>query len=130
MWGQSVKELQKQQAALQQQLEETSKMLKQTKKNESATENKLNILNNDIKTRKKLISTIQGEISVLNNEMGSLREKRNNLQKEIVIAKADYAKLVRETHYNDMQQSRVIFGYRITKFDTSNYPYSVTVYIN
>lgn len=32
--------------------------------------------------------------------------------------------------YNDMQQSRVIFGYRITKFDTSNYPYSVTVYIN
>lgn len=109
MWGQSVKELQKQQAALQQQLEETSKMLKQTKKNESATENKLNILNNDIKTRKKLISTIQGEISVLNNEMGSLREKRNNLQKEIVIAKADYAKLVRETHYNDMQQSPLMF---------------------
>ena len=32
--------------------------------------------------------------------------------------------------YNDMQQSRIIFGYRITKFDTSNYPYSVTVYIN
>lgn len=109
MWGQSVKELQKQQAALQQQLEETSKMLKQTKKNESATENKLNILNNDIKTRKKLISTIQGEISVLNNEMGNLREKRNNLQKEIVIAKADYAKLVRETHYNDMQQSPLMF---------------------
>ena len=50
-YAQSVKDLQQQQAVLQQELAETSKMLKQTKKNESATENKLNLLNNDIKTR-------------------------------------------------------------------------------
>ena len=44
----NVKELQKQQRELQQQLEETAKMLKQPKQSETATENKLNLLNNDI----------------------------------------------------------------------------------
>jgi septal ring factor EnvC (AmiA/AmiB activator) len=109
IFSQSVKELQKQQQALQQQLEETSKMLKQTKKNETATENKLNLLNNDIKTRKKLIGNIQGEINALNSEMNTLRKKRSSLQEELDQAKADYAQLVRETHYADMQQSPLLF---------------------
>lgn len=107
--AQTVKELQKQQRELQQQLEETSKMLKQTKKNETATENKLNLLNNDIKTRKKLIKNIQSEINALNGEMGTLRKKRASLQKELENAKEDYARLVRETHYADMQQSPLLF---------------------
>ena len=107
--AQSVKELQKQQRQLQQQLEETAKMLKQTKQSETATENKLNLLNNDIKTRKKLIRNIQGEINALNGEMGTLRQKRSDLQKELEIAKQDYARLVRETHYADMQQSPLLF---------------------
>jgi septal ring factor EnvC (AmiA/AmiB activator) len=109
MAAQSVKELQKQQRQLQQQLEETAKMLKQTKQSETATENKLNLLNNDIKTRKKLIRNIQGEINALNGEMGTLRQKRSDLQKELEIAKQDYARLVRETHYADMQQSPLLF---------------------
>ena len=107
--AQSVKELQKQQRELQQQLEETSKMLKQTKQNETATVNKLNLLNNDIKTRKKLINSIQSEISGLNGEMGQLRAKRADLQEQLEACKADYARLVRETHYADIQQSPLYF---------------------
>jgi septal ring factor EnvC (AmiA/AmiB activator) len=107
--AQNVKELQKQQRELQQQLEETAQMLKQTKQNETATENKLNLLNNDIKTRKKLIRNIQGEINALNGEMGTLRQKRFTLQKELEACKEDYARLVRETHYADMQQSPLLF---------------------
>ena len=107
--AQSVKELQKQQRELQQQLEETSKMLKQTKKNETATVNKLNLLNNDIQTRKKLIRNIQGEINGLNGEMGQLRSKRSELQKELEAHKADYARLIRETHYAEIQQSPLFF---------------------
>lgn len=107
--AQDVKELQQQQRELQQQLEETSKMLKQTKKNETATENKLNLLNNDIKTRKKLIRNIQSEINVLNGEMGNLRQKRSTLQQELEAAKDDYARLIRETHYADMQQTPLLF---------------------
>lgn len=107
--AQTVKELQRQQEELQQQLAETGKMLKQTKKDETATENKLNLLNNDIKTRKKLIRNIQGEINALNGEMGSLRQKRLDLQKELEACKEDYARLIRETHYADMQQSPLLF---------------------
>ena len=109
MAGQNIKELQKQQRQLQQELEETAKMLKQTKQNETATENKLNLLNNDIKTRKKLIRNIQGEINALNGEMGTLREKRSSLQEELEACKEDYARLIRETHYADMQQSPLLF---------------------
>ena len=107
--AQSVKELQKQQRELQQQLEETSKMLKQTKQNETATVNKLNLLNNDIQTRKKLIRNIQGEINGLNGEMGQLRNKRSELQKELEAHKADYARLIQQTHYADIQQSPLFF---------------------
>ncbi len=107
--AQSVKELQKQQRELQQQLEETSKMLKQTKQNETATVNKLNLLNNDIQTRKKLIRNIQSEINVLNGEMGQLRAKRTELQQQLEDCKEDYARLVRETHYADIQQSPLLF---------------------
>ena len=109
MAAQNIKELQKQQRQLQQELEETAKMLKQTKQNETATENKLNLLNNDIKTRKKLIRNIQGEINALNGEMGTLREKRSSLQEELEACKEDYARLIRETHYADMQQSPLLF---------------------
>ena len=107
--AQSVKELQKQQRELQQQLEQTSNMLKQAKQNETATVNKLNLLNNDIQTRKKLIKNIQSEISGLNQEMGQLREKRAELQAQLEACKADYARMVRETHYADMQQSPLLF---------------------
>jgi septal ring factor EnvC (AmiA/AmiB activator) len=109
MAAQSVKDLQRQQRELQQQLEQTAQMLKETQKNETATENKLNLLNNDIKTRKKLIRNIQSEISGLNNEMGQLRAKRKDLQTQLESCKADYARLVRETHYAQMQQSPLLF---------------------
>ena len=109
MSAQSVKELQKQQRELQQQLEQTSHMLKQTKQSETATVNKLNLLNSDIKTRKKLIQNIQAEISGLNTEMEQLKGKRAQLQGELEECKADYAQMIRETHYADMQQSPLLF---------------------
>ena len=107
--AESVKELQKKQRELQQQLEQTDKMLRQTKKTETATVNKLNLLNNDIRTRKKLIGTINSEISALDREMGGLRKQRQSLQEELEACKQDYAKLVRETHYADIQQSPLLF---------------------
>lgn len=107
--AESVKELQKKQRELQQQLEQTDKMLRQTKKTETATVNKLNLLNNDIRTRKKLISTINSEITALDREMGGLRKQRQSLQEELEACKRDYANLIRETHYADMQQSPLLF---------------------
>lgn len=107
--AESVKELQKQQRQLQQQLEQTDKMLRQTKKSETATVNKLTLLNNDIRTRKKLIRTINAEIGVLDKEMTGLQAQKRTLQDELDACRKDYARLIRETHYADMQQSPLLF---------------------
>ena len=109
MPAQNVKELQKQQRDLQKQLEQTGKMLKQTKKDENATINKLNLITNEIETRRKLIISIKAEIDGLNAEMDTLRKKREALQFQLDNCKIDYARLVRETHYADMQQSPLLF---------------------
>lgn len=107
--AESVKELQKQQRQLQQQLEQTDKMLRQTKKSETATVNKLTLLNNDIRTRKKLIRTINAEIGALDREMVGLQAQKRTLQEELDVCREDYARLIRETHYADMQQSPLLF---------------------
>ena len=114
--AQNVQELQKQQKVLQQQLQETKEMLKQTKKDETATENKLNLLNEDINTRKELIVNIQDEITALDGEMTLLTQERDSLQVKLEEAKADYAKLIRETHYADMQQSPLLFLFSAKNF--------------
>ena len=114
--AQNVQELQKQQKVLQKQLQETKEMLKQTKKDETATENKLNLLNEDINTRKELIVNIQDEITALDGEMTLLTQERDSLQVNLEEAKADYAKLIRETHYADMQQSPLLFLFSAKNF--------------
>ncbi len=107
--AQTVKDLQQEQQKLQQQIQETDKMLSQTKKNEKATQNKLNLLNQDIKNRKKIISSINTEINVLDRDIATLTNRRNELQSDLDIAKADYARLVRETHVANMQSSPLLF---------------------
>ena len=105
----SVKDLQKKQRQLQAEIEQTNKMLKQTKKDESATMNKLQLLNQNIKTQKKLIHTLDSEITALNREMKQLSDKRDSLQVILELYKADYAQMVRQSHYARMQQSPLLF---------------------
>ena len=105
----SVKDLQKKQRQLQAEIEQTNKMLKQTKKDESATMNKLQLLNQNIKTQKKLIHTLDSEITALNREMKRLSNTRDSLQVILERYKADYAQMVRQSHYARMQQSPLLF---------------------
>jgi len=105
----SVKDLQKQQKKLQQEIEQTNKMLKQTKKDESATMNKLQLIGQSIKNQKKLINTLDNEILALNREMTQLSAKRDSLQQVLEDYKADYAEMIRQTHYARMQQSPLLF---------------------
>ena len=105
----NVKDLQKKQKKLQEEMEQTNKMLKQTKKDESATMNKLNLINQNIKNQKKLIRTLDNEIVALNQEMTQLGAKRDSLQTVLLSYKADYAQMVRDCHYAQMQQSPLLF---------------------
>lgn len=114
--AQSVKELQAEQQKLQQQMKETDQMLSQTKKNEKATQNKLNLLNQDIKTRKQLISSINTEIDVLNRDISVLTSRRRSLQNDLEKHKAEYARMVRESHYAEMQSSPLLFLFSAKSF--------------
>ena len=80
-YAESVKDLQKKQKKLQEEIEQTNKMLKQTKKDETATMNKLQLIGQNIKTQKKLINTLDNEITALNREMTHLNATRDSLQK-------------------------------------------------
>ena len=105
----SVKDLQKKQKKLQQEIEQTNKMLKQTKKDETATMNKLQLLGQNIKNQKQLIRTLDNEIVALNREMNRLNTKRDSLQAVLESYKDDYAQMVRASHYARVQQSPLLF---------------------
>ena len=105
----SVKELQNKQKKLQQEIEQTNKMLKQTKRDESATLNKLQLIGQNIKNQKQLIRTLDSEITALNREMTQLSATRDSLQIVLERYKNDYAQMVRKSHYAQMQQSPLLF---------------------
>ena len=105
----NVKDLQKQQKKLQQDIENTNKMLKQTKRDESATLNKLQLIGENIKTQKQLIRTLDSEITALDQEMTTLTNTRDSLQIVLEQYKLDYAEMVRRSHYARMQQSPLLF---------------------
>ena len=105
----SVKDLQKKQKKLQEEIEQTNQMLKQTKRDENATLNKLQLLGQNIKNQKKLINTLDSEITALDMEMRQLGVTRDSLQVVLSGYKADYAEMIRQTHYARMQQSPLLF---------------------
>lgn len=107
--AQSVKELKKQRENTLKQLEKTGKLLSETKKSEKSTQNKLELLGKDIVARKKLISNINTEITALDNEMNVLSMKKDSLQHNLDSLRMDYAELVRQTHYRQMNQSPLLF---------------------
>ena len=94
---------------LQEEIEQTNKMLKQTKKDENATMNKLQLINQNIKNQKQLIRTLDNEIVALNHEMNRLTTKRDSLQIILEGYKEDYAEMVRQSHYARLQQSPLLF---------------------
>ena len=105
----SVKDLQKKQKKLQQEIEQTNKMLKQTKNDETATLNKLQLTQQNIKNQKKLIRTLDNEITMLDREMRKLGNTRDSLQRVLDGYKDDYANMIRQSHYARLQQSPLLF---------------------
>lgn len=107
--AQSMQELKKQQQALEREMATTNKMLSETKRNETATMNKLQLLGKNIKTQRKLVNSLGQQIQALDNQMSQLTNRRNQLQNELQQHKNDYARMVRESHYVQMQQNPLLF---------------------
>lgn len=116
--AQTVKELEQQRKNTLKQLENTGKLLNETKKNEKVTLNKLNIINRSIADRKQLINNIGSEINAINLQMDSLNMQKNELEQQLTLLKADYARLVNETHYTQSQHlAPLLFVLSADSFD-------------
>lgn len=114
--AQSVTQLQKEQKELQKQIENTNKLLQENTSSKKSTLGKLELLNQNIKTQKRLVQNLNNEITALDREMNTLTSKRNDLQHDLDGYRADYARLIRETHYVQMQQSPLLFLFSSDSF--------------
>jgi septal ring factor EnvC (AmiA/AmiB activator) len=103
------KSLEKKRANLQKEISNTNKMIQQTKQDQKATMNKLSLLNQNIKTQKQLITVIGQEIDALDQQIATNTKRRGELQRELARLKADYAQLIRESHYAQLQQQPLLY---------------------
>lgn len=107
--AESVKSLRKKQKELQQQMVNTNKMIQETKQEEKSTINKIALLGENIKTQKQIIAVIDQEINTLNGQIQELTTQQGQLSDELTRIKSDYAKLVRQSHFAQVQQSTLLF---------------------
>ena len=90
-------------------LAQTNKLLEETKKKKKGSENKINLLKRSINERNALIKSLNGEISLLEQNIVQLEEERKQLEEKLAFQKADYARLVRETHARRNYFSPLLF---------------------
>ena len=90
-------------------LTQTNKLLEETKKKKKGSENKINLLKRSINERNALIKSLNGEISLLEQNIVQLEEERKQLEEKLAFQKADYARLVRETHARRNYFSPLLF---------------------
>ncbi|MGM9746659.1 MAG: murein hydrolase activator EnvC family protein [Paludibacteraceae bacterium] len=90
-------------------LAQTNKLLDETQKSKKGSENKINLLKRSINERNALIKSLNGEISLLEQNIVQLEEERKGLEEKLAFQKADYARLVRETHARRNYFSPLLF---------------------
>lgn len=90
-------------------LAQTNKLLDETQKLKKGSENKINLLKRSINERNALIKSLNGEISLLEQNIVQLEEERKQLEEKLAFQKADYARLVRETHARRNYFSPLLF---------------------
>lgn len=90
-------------------LAQTNKLLDETQKSKKGSENKINLLKRSINERNALIKSLNGEISLLEQNIVQLEEERKQLEEKLAFQKADYARLVRETHARRNYFSPLLF---------------------
>lgn len=90
-------------------LAQTNKLLDETQKSKKGSANKINLLKRSINERNALIKSLNGEISLLEQNIVQLEEERKQLEEKLAFQKADYARLVRETHARRNYFSPLLF---------------------
>ena len=90
-------------------LAQTNRLLDETQQSKKSSENKVNLLKRSINERNALIKSLNGEIGELENSIVALTAEKGELEQKLAYQKADYARLVRETHARRNHFSPLLF---------------------
>lgn len=90
-------------------LAQTNRLADETQQSKKSSENKVNLLKRSINERNALIKSLNGEIGELENSIVALTAEKGELEQKLAYQKADYARLVRETHARRNHFSPLLF---------------------
>jgi septal ring factor EnvC (AmiA/AmiB activator) len=114
---QNKKDLENKKKQLQQEIDQTNKLLQETKKNKKLSLNQLVMLNKKISVREELIATINNEIAVLNKQIAENNESIKGLQNDLTRLKGEYAKMIYYAYKNKDSYSRMMFIFAAQDFE-------------
>ena len=109
LFPQSIAELEEKKKQALENLAQTNKLLNETQKLKQGSVNKINLIKRNIKERKTVIQSLNGQIDALERNIGVLRTEKQQLEERLRYLKADYAKLIRETHVRRNHFSPLLF---------------------
>ncbi len=112
LFPQSIAELEEKKKQALENLAQTNKLLNETQKSKQGSVNKINLIKRNIKERKTVIQSLNGQIDALERNIGVLRTEKQQLEERLRYLKADYAKLIRETHVRRNHFSPLLFCHR------------------
>lgn len=109
LFPQSIAELEERKKQALENLAQTNKLLNETQKSKQGSVNKINLIKRNIKERQTVIHSLNGQIDALEKNIGVLRTEKQQLEERLRYLKADYAKLIRETHVRRNHFSPLLF---------------------
>lgn len=109
VFSQSIAELEEKKKQALENLAQTNKLLNETQKSKQGSVNKINLIKRNINDRKTVIHSLNGQIAVLEKNIGVLHTEKQQLEERLKYLKADYAKLIRETHVRRNHFSPLLF---------------------
>lgn len=109
LFPQSIAELEEKKKQALENLAQTNKLLNETQKSKQGSVNKINLIKRNIKERKTVIQSLNSQIEALERNIGVLRTEKQQLEERLRYLKADYAKLIRETHVRRNHFSPLLF---------------------
>lgn len=104
-----IRELEKQQTELQQQISESETLLTSTKKDVKSQLSNLVLLSGQIEERKKYLASVESDVKTVQREITKVERELNQLQKELAEARSRYDKSVNYLYRNRSVQEKLMF---------------------
>lgn len=114
----SIQKLQKEQSALQSQINESEKLLKSTKKDVQTQLSNLAVINSQIDEKKKYVDGIQQQVDTMAKLIHELEAEEKQLQAELDECKAKYQRGSAYMYRNQKMQNKMMFLFSSKDYKT------------